>query len=133
MRSCAQTICPKSKPEETQETLTQARQKLNGAARLFVWGLLFAVWTVWAWWALLTAVVVALAAYWGMLHAAGVYGDLLRSAFDLHRFALYEQTRRPPPSAPAGEETAGQRLSEYLFRGTGSDVVQFTHPVKDHG
>jgi len=116
--------------EGTQEALTQARQRLNSAVRLFVWGLLFAVWTAWAWWALLAAVVVALAAYWGMLQAAGIYGDLLRSAFDLHRFALYEQVRLPLPSTPADEEITGGRLSEYLFRGTGSDSAQFTDPTQ---
>jgi hypothetical protein len=35
-------------PKETQEALSAARQGLNSAARLFFWGLLFAVWTVWA-------------------------------------------------------------------------------------
>jgi hypothetical protein len=117
-------------PEEAQKTLAGARQRLNGAARFSLWGALFASWTVWAWWAAPLAVVAAIAAYWAMLDAAGVYGDLLRAAFDLHRFALYEALRWPLPAGPEGEEVQGQRLSEYLFRGAASKSVQFVVPQK---
>lgn len=116
--------------EEAQETLASARERLNGATRFLVWSVLFAVWTVWAWWAAPVAVVAAVPAYWGMFSAAGVYGDLLRAAVDLHRFALYEELRQPLPSGPADEPVHGRQLSEYLFRGTGSEAVQFTVPPK---
>jgi hypothetical protein len=116
--------------EGTQTTLADVREQLNASARLLVWGVLFVVWTVWAWWAAPAAVAVTVAAYWAMLSAAGVYGDLLRAAFDLHRFALYEQLRWPLPAGPDGEETHGQQLSEYLFRGTGGGGVKFTTPPK---
>lgn len=113
-------------PKEAQEALTNARERLNGTARLLTWGVLFAVWTVWAWWAIPVAAAAASAAYWGMLNAAGVYGDLLRAAVDLHRLALYEALRRPLPSGPADEPARGRQLSEYLFRGTGSEKLSFT-------
>lgn len=118
-------------PEETQEALTNARGRLNSATRFLTWGVLFAVWTVWAWWAAPVALVAAAAAYRGMLSAAGVYGDLLRAAVDLHRLGLYEALRWPPPSGPADEPAHGRRLSEYLFRGTGSEDVQFTAPTQN--
>jgi hypothetical protein len=117
-------------PKEAQETLTKARERLNGATRFLVWGVLFVVWTIWAWWAVPVAVVAAVAAYWGMLNAAGVYGDLLRAAVDLHRFALYEELRWPLPRGLADEPAQGRQLSEYLFRGTGSEGLQFTVPPK---
>lgn len=120
-------------PQETQETLAQTRQKLNGAVHFFTWSALFAMWTVWAWWAIVVALVAALAAYWAALQAAGAYGDLLRAAFDLHRFQLYEQARWPLPPSPTGEETHGEAFSAYLFRGTADDNVQFTHPVGKKG
>ena len=116
-------------PEETQTTLAEARQKLDGATRFLVWSLLFAVWTAWAWWAILVAIVGAAAAYWGALTAAGIYGDLLRAAFDLHRYALYKQMRWPLPSTPADETTCGRQLGEYLFRGTGSDDLKLDAPA----
>jgi hypothetical protein len=116
-------------PKETQETLAEARGQLNSAARLCVWSVLFLVWTVWAWWAVPAGLAAAVVAYyWGMMGAAGVYGDLLRAAFDLHRFALYEALRWPLPPGPAKEVAYGEQLSEYLFRGTGGGGVQFAAP-----
>jgi len=117
-------------PKEAQETLAGARERLNSAARLWVWSVLFAVWTMWAWWAVPLAAVAAVAAWWGMLNAAGVYGDLLRAAVDLHRLTLYEELRWPLPSGPADEPAHGRQLSEYLFRGTGSEKLQFVAPKK---
>ena len=117
-------------PKETQETLAGARERLNGAVRLFVWGVLFVIWTIWAWWAAPLALVAAVSAYRGMLSAAGVYGDLLRAAFDLHRFALYEALRWPLPHGPAGEGPRGQQLSVYLSRGAGEKGLLFTVPQR---
>ncbi len=85
------------------------------------------MWTPFAWWATLGALLVSAAAYWAALQATGAYGDLLRSVFDLHRFALYEQAHWPLPPAPAGEETHGEAFSAYLFRGAVSGDVRFTH------
>lgn len=116
--------------KETQETIADARERLNSATRFLMWGVLFAVWTIWAWWAVPVAVVAAVAAYWGMLSAAGVYSELLRAAVDLHRFALYEELRWPLPSGLADEPVKGRQLSEYLFRGTGGEGLQFTVPPK---
>ena len=115
-------------PKEAQVALSEARQQLNGAARLLLWGALFVVWTAWAWWAALVALAIVAVAYGAMVQAAGVYGDLLRAAFDLHRFALYEALRLPVPSGPEGEEAHGQRLSEYLFRGTARQDLRFVVP-----
>lgn len=120
-------------PKETQETLAQARQKLNSAVHFFAWGALFAVWTAFAWWAILVALAVSVAAYWAALQAAGTYSDLLRSTFDLYRFNLYEQARWPLPPSPTGEKDHGEELSEFLFRGTADGDVRFTHPDKDQG
>lgn len=112
-------------PEETQTALFGARQQLDGAVRLFLWGVLFVIWTFWAWWAVVAALAAALIAYWAMLQAAVTYADLLRSAFDLYRFKLYEAVRFPLPETPENEEKQGQRLSEYLFRGTTVQDVRF--------
>lgn len=116
-------------PQEARDALAESRERLDGATRFFAWSILFAVWTVWAWWAALVAAAFAAAAYWAMVNAAGDYGDLLRAAFDLHRFALYEHLRWRPPSSPAEEVACGQRLSEYLFRGVASERMGFTAPA----
>jgi hypothetical protein len=118
-------------PEEAKTTLVETRQQLDGAVRFLIWSLLFAVWSVWARWAILVAIVGAAVAYWGALTAAGTYGDLLRAAFDLHHHALYRQMRWALPSTPAEDEALGRQLSEYLFRGTGSDNLELTDPNGD--
>jgi len=104
-------------PKEVREEIGGARGRLDEATRLFAWGLLFVVWAVWAWWAIPVGVVVALLAYRGMVTAALIYGELIRSAFDLYRFALYEALKWPLPDR-AEEVAAGRRLTEYLHRGT---------------
>jgi len=103
-------------PEEVKKELSEARGRLNSATRLLAWGLLFIVWTMWAWWAAPVGLAVAFIAYRGMLLSALVYGDLLRSSFDLYRFALYEQLNWPLPK-PQNEVTSGAKLTRFLFRG----------------
>jgi hypothetical protein len=114
-------------PPETQETLSHARQKLDTAVHLFIWGLLFVVWAVWAWWVIVVALITVVVAYVSTLQAAAVYGELLRSVFDLYRFDLYEQLKWPLPETVGSEIAAGKRLTEYLFRGTSAEEIAFEH------
>ena len=113
-------------PPAAREDITAARGRLDGATRLVIWAALFVVWTWWAWWALpLAAIGVAIA--WGQLvRAAGLYGDLLRAAFDLHRFALYRALHWPLPPDPASERAAGRALTGWLWRGAASGAVRYT-------
>jgi hypothetical protein len=39
-------------PEATRKEIADARARLDSAATIWLWGVLFAVWTFWAWWAL---------------------------------------------------------------------------------
>ncbi|HHS96995.1 MAG TPA: hypothetical protein ENK08_03725 [Chloroflexi bacterium] len=104
-------------PKEAREEIGNARERLDESARLLGWGLLFVVWTAWAWWAAPVGLLVAFLACRWMVMAALVYGDLVRAAFDLHRHELY---RRLGWSMPEGEDEVeqGRRLTEYLARGT---------------
>jgi hypothetical protein len=104
-------------PEGVQKEMTAARERLNGAARLLGWGVLFLLWVVWAWWAVPVGLGVVLLAYRRIVMAALIYGALLRAAFDLYRFSLYEQLRLGLPCLEK-EEAFGRRVTEYLFRGT---------------
>jgi hypothetical protein len=104
-------------PEAVQNALTSARATLTSAALLLLWGLLFLVWTPWAWWAAPVGLIVAAVAYTQLLSSAAAFSDLIESAFDLHRNALYEALGRPAP-APTTDETAhGQALTMFLWRG----------------
>ena len=112
---------------DTRAEVTSSRATLNAGARGWLWGALFAVWTIWAWWALPIAVVVCLALYYGsLLPAARTYGDLVYASFALHRFDLYAALHWPTPPTPALEQKTGADVTEYLWRGTASNGVAFT-------
>jgi hypothetical protein len=108
------------------EALGQARATLNEMVRLTVWSLAFMVWVVWQPWAL-AGLPIAWLTYRGMVQAAGVYGDLIRAAFDLHRFDLYKALSWPLPDKPEGETMMGKQLTEYLFRGVPPQGLSFAH------
>jgi len=75
---------------------------------------------------LLTEIGKGLAGQWAQRALASAFGDLLRSAFDVHRFTLYDTLRLPRPKDPAGEPASGKILTEYLFRGTTGAMLRFT-------
>ncbi len=117
-------------PEEVKKELSEARASLDSAARTLLWGVLFLVWTIWAWWALLVGLIIAIWAYQWALNAAEVYGDLLESTFDLHRFSLYDMLRWPPPENSVVEKEEGTKLTRYLFRGILASPVTFKNPTE---
>lgn len=116
-------------PEGLQKDIEQTRIQLDAAVQLFVWGILFCVWTIWAWWALPAGLLVANVAWLRSLDTAEVYGDLLRTAFDLHRFELYKSLHWPPPEESGETERAyGERLTKYLFRGLLEKPIHLVYP-----
>jgi hypothetical protein len=114
-------------PDILRQSIDAARGKLNESARLLTWSILFLVWLVWSWWWALLSLPVAWIAYRGMVSAAGVYGDLLRAAFDLHRFDLYKSLHWDLPLKPEKEESHGKALTLYLFRGIAPQGQIFWH------
>jgi hypothetical protein len=112
-------------PETARNELTTARTALDSAATVVVWAVLFVVWTVFAWWALPAGLLVAAAAYRLVLGSAAVYGDLLESAFDVHRRLLYDAVAWPLPRTPAEERELGEALTEYLWRGSDDPTPPF--------
>lgn len=117
-------------PAETKTELVQARSALDNAARTWLWGALFIVWTPWTWLALPVAIVVpALAYYIGILAAATLFGDLTVSAFDLYRFRLYDSLHLPRPSSPALERRRdGPRVTRLLWTGLDEPGLQYVEP-----
>jgi hypothetical protein len=105
-------------PDGVKKELQEARADLNTAARIWLWGILFLVWSVWAWWAIPVGAIVAWFAYGWMLESAKTYGDLLESAFDLYRLELYKSLHFSLPQSPKEEREVGKQLTEYLWRGT---------------
>ena len=112
-------------PNEAENKLSEARATLDTATRILIWSVLFIIWIIWTWWALLVGLIVAIWAYSWLLRAAQVYGDLLVAAFDLYRPTLYETLRLPLPEDSASEKQLGEQLTLYLFRGGLPTSVKF--------
>lgn len=100
------------------ENLTSSRAALNQSAELWLWGLLFILWTGKSYLAVLISLLWMLVAYRLALQTAAVYGDLVETAFDVHRFALYDALSWERPKNSDVERIKGKELSEFLFRGT---------------
>jgi hypothetical protein len=121
-------------PEEVKIEISEARLELDRAMRAWLWGALFLVWTPWLWWvAVPIGILVPLLAYnFSMLNAAALFGDLVETAFDLHRMRLYDALLLPRPTSPADERLHGTRLSRLLWRGeTDPAIVYATPPPPD--
>jgi cobalamin synthase len=102
--------------------ISKARQELDEAILLFIWGALLLL--VWGWvffdpLVLLVTVVVALAicafAYWWAKQRAKVYGDLIEATFDVRRGDLYDALRLPKPPTPSEEPKVGTTVTGYLW------------------
>lgn len=112
-------------PEATRTELGEAREQLDAATERWLWSLLLLAWTPWAWWLPALCLVLALYAYRQALRAAEVYAALIVAACDLNRTALYQALRWPQPSNPAEEHKTGEKLTEYLWRGSDRDQPAF--------
>ncbi len=113
-------------PGEARSDISTSRQALDAAARLWLWGLLFLVWSIWSLWAIPIGLLVMVFAYRWMINSAGEYGDLIESAYDLYRSKLYQELRWPLPNNPAEEFIQGQELTTYLWRGARGQSPAFT-------
>jgi hypothetical protein len=119
-------------PAETKTELVQARSALDNAARAWLWGALFVVWTPWTWLALPIAFIVpAFAYYTGILAAATLFGDLTVTAFDLYRFLLYDNLHLPRPCSPASERRDGLRVTRLLWEGLDEPGLKYVVPPAD--
>lgn len=106
-------------PEHVRMDLANARASLDRLVEFLFLGLLFSLWSIWATrWALAISLVWMIVTYRLALQAAMIYGDLLETAFDLHRFSLYDAIGLRRPKDNQEEKALGKALTEYLWRGT---------------
>ncbi len=113
-------------PTEAKTELAEARGRLDGALRTWLWGVLFIVWTPWTTWAIPVAIVVPLVAYGGILGAARLFGDLVGTSFDLYRMQLYDGLHLPRPSSAAVERVRGKQVTNLLWGGLDDASVKYT-------
>jgi hypothetical protein len=110
-------------PAELRSQLSGERAALDTAARAWLWGALFLVWAPLSWWAVAVGLGLPLLSYrFGILPRAVTFGELIVTAYDLHRMALYDALHLPRPVSPGEERaTAGPRATKVL---TGALVEQ---------
>jgi hypothetical protein len=111
-------------PESVKTELTTARANLETTARIWLWGLLFVVWTPYTYWAIAISIITMILAYSWMLQAAGTYGQIIESSFDLYRHQLYKQLRWQLPTNPVEERQQGEKLTAYLWRGSEDEKLK---------
>ncbi len=102
-------------PESAQKELTEARAELNLGARVWLWSLLFLIWSIWAWWVIPVSLLAALLTYRWMLDAAANYGDLVEATFDVYRAELYKAVRWSLPTDSDDERQKGREITQYLL------------------
>ncbi|MBI5965470.1 MAG: hypothetical protein HY863_18490 [Chloroflexi bacterium] len=105
-------------PENVRNDLDMVRSTLDRLVELWFWGLLFFLWAYWTPWAVVIGLLWMILTYGTSLQAAMAYGDLLESAFDLHRLLLYSAMGWPRPANSEEEKALGIQLTEFLWRGT---------------
>jgi hypothetical protein len=113
-------------PDAAKQEVSAVRAAVNAAAQLWLWGVLFIGWTVWAWWALPLGILVAAGSYSRLLGAATIYAELVVGCYDVHRWLLYEALRWPLPVTPAEEQQRGKEVTAYLARGSKATTPTFT-------
>ncbi len=111
-------------PESAKKDLSIERENLDDSVKIWLWSVLFLLWTVWAWQAVFVSLVLVFATYSRILQAAKTYGKLQEAGFDLYRPLLYQNLRFPLPEDPTTEAAEGEKLTAYLLRGT-KEGVQF--------
>jgi hypothetical protein len=105
-------------PDAVKKDLQEARADLNTAARVWLWSLLFIVWTIWVWWAAPVGIISAIFTYYyWALDAASNYGELIEATFDMYRHLLYDSLSWNLPPDSNEERRVGRQLTEYLWRG----------------
>jgi hypothetical protein len=115
--------------DTSRDEVTTARSALYLSVQVWLCGLAFTVFVVWAWWAPVIGIAVAFITYYTrMLAAARTYGDLVESCYDVHRGLLYDALRWPRPANPGEEYSAGRRISAYLSAGSRQSSPTFTDP-----
>lgn len=104
-------------PETARVEVATARVRLDDGARLWLWSAFFGVWTVFAWWALVLALMGMVVGYRVALAASSSYGQLVQACYDLYRRDLYDAMGQDFPTEPRHEVETGRRLTALLERG----------------
>jgi hypothetical protein len=123
--------------EEVRAEIAKARQAIDDAVVLFIWGgLVLLAWgPVFFFWVGLIALPIALAvcafAYWWTKQQATVYADLVEAVYDVRRGELYHALRLPKPKRSSEEPAQGEIVTSYLWWREQGDDLEFVDNDED--
>jgi hypothetical protein len=103
-------------PEAVQKEIVIARQMLDKSITWMLWAILFSAWVMLSWWAVILSLIAAFIFLNRVYTSAQIYGELIRAAYDLHRFELYKSLKWPLPKTPAEERIEGEKITLSLRR-----------------
>jgi hypothetical protein len=103
--------------EGSRNEVTRARNRLNVSVGFLAWSGVSLVWMVWAWWVLLAAFTGVLIAYGLAVGAAGGYGELIKSSFDVHHRALLQRVGLITEQEAFVPYEKGRSLTMFVKRG----------------
>jgi hypothetical protein len=112
-------------PGTARTELSAARHEVDIRAEVWLWAILWSCWAVYAWWAPLVGITVAILTYRSLCDSAALSGDLVVAAYDVYRTELYRALSWPLPVTPSEEFAAGDGLSRYLVRGIVPSAATF--------
>lgn len=113
-------------PEQARTDISDARAELDTAARTWLWSALFCLWATAALstkpfyevlWPIPVGGLSACISYRWALSASKSYANLIRAAYDLYRFKLYEAMDLKIPETQGEEIQIAQRLNTFWLRG----------------
>lgn len=114
-------------PETSREEVVRARTSLYLTVQVWMSGLALTLWTYWAWWALPVGLSICVVTYYlWMIPAAGTFGKMMVSCYDVHRTLLYTALRWPLPENPRQEPARGRQITAYLATGSHGPSPTFT-------
>ena len=123
-------------PDGVRADLQAARSDLNTAARVWLWSVFFCIlgvilffaWNI-VWMGPIGLISATFTYYFWLLETATSYCDLIDAVFDLHRITLYKSLCLKFPTNPKQEIESGQKITEYLWRGSDADTPTFEPPT----
>lgn len=118
-------------PASTQQEISRSRQNLDRAIHIFTWAILFTGWAIWNPWAVVISIFLSVVFYQSILQNAGAYAELLKAAYDLNRFNLYDALHWPKPDSPQAEIRAGQALTNFLHRAEANKKIKYDFHTAD--
>jgi hypothetical protein len=116
-------------PESVQKEISEARKSLDSAITWMVWAILFSAWVGNTGFAVVISLLTAFIAFHKVYASAMVYGEMIRSAYDLYRFSLYKCLGWPLPETPEDEREQGESLTLFLRRRISSE--NFSYETQD--